>query len=158
MRLVDWEKMNELLHDRWMELGAFGSLVWMGILILASIIDGVWLLGLRVFVGTIVCFALTTIVRLLYFKARPKKMKYQSLLGKIDASSFPSAHAMRASMVAVLIETTLGSNWMPVALVFAFIALGVGISRIVTRKHDWVDVSVGLVLGGLIAIGVSWLW
>ena len=96
-----------------------------------------------------------SIIKIVFPKKRPNGQTYTTLLEKIDAGSFPSLHASRTTLVYL----TLFSNTDVIAIkiVILLIIVLVIISRILLKKHFWIDVLGGFVLGFLIWIGFSFL-
>lgn len=99
----------------------------------------------EIFTGFLITYFTAVIIRLFYFKNRPRKETYNNTLEKIDASSFPSVHSARAVFLALtfskLSDTTAAS-----ILLFT-IAGAVCYSRIAIKKHYLIDVIGGIVLG-----------
>ena len=96
--------------------------------------------------GIFIIYFLTFVIRIFYFKSRPKKVKYSNFIEKIDASSFPSVHAARTTFILLLLLVYfVRSFFLAGGLIFvAFLAC---YSRIYLMKHDKVDVFGGIVLG-----------
>ena len=96
-----------------------------------------------------------SIIKIVIPKKRPNGQTYTTLLEKIDAGSFPSLHASRTTLVYL----TLFSNTDVIAIkvVFLLVIVLVILSRILLKKHFWIDVLGGFVLGLLIWIGFSFL-
>ena len=68
---------------------------------------------------------------------------------KIDASSFPSVHSMRAIFMAIIISKFFAN---PIMIIFLLLwALIVSYSRVYIKKHYWIDIIVGLIIGILLA-------
>jgi len=102
----------------------------------------------QLLLGFIITLFVVVIIRLIYFKDRPLKQRYNSLLEKIDASSFPSLHAARIIFLALTLAKFFQSiTTIAVLLVTAVL---ISYSRIYLKKHDWIDVISGLVLGGVV--------
>ena len=57
----------------------------------------------QLILGLIIIYVLTFLIRLFYFKARPKKVHYKNFLEKLDASSFPSVHAARITFISLFL-------------------------------------------------------
>jgi len=91
-------------------------------------------------------YLISAFVRMFYFKNRPKKEEYVDFLGRIDASSFPSVHTARTVSTALLLNS-LYSELLPLIVIVGVIVL---YSRIYLKKHDWVDLLGGVILGGLV--------
>ena len=109
--------------------------------------------ALRLFLGLVIIYFITFVIRLFYFKERPQKMRYINLLEKIDASSFPSIHAARITYLFLFVLFFLSSFLNPILdILMGVVSLLVIYSRIYLFKHDIVDVIAGIILGGLAAI------
>ena len=107
------------------------------------------------FVGVILMYLFTIIIRLVYFKNRPDKFAYRNVIEKIDAASFPSLHAARTGFLSVFFAYYF--NNISISVILAVLALGILFSRVYLRKHDFMDVLAGAVLGVLAYFGVHWL-
>jgi undecaprenyl-diphosphatase len=112
-------------------------------------------LASQVIVGLVLAYVLTVFIRTFYFRLRPDREKYHNYFEKINASSFPSMHAMRASVLATLLILYFNSTLLTV--LFIVCALGVAVSRVMTKRHYTTDVTVGLILGVLLAFLSVWL-
>ena len=99
-------------------------------------------------IGQVMLVTIVAVTRLIYFKDRPEKMQYKGVIERIEASSFPSLHAARGMFCALTVGSIIGGPW--AYLWFGFFGLGIGISRILLRRHDWIDIF----FGWLLAIGV----
>ena len=95
--------------------------------------------------GFIIMYLAVIIIRSIYFKNRPIKYNYNNAIEKLDASSFPSLHAARTAFLAGFFIEYF-SNILTSAFLVV-LALTVLYSRTYLRKHDWKDVSAGVVLG-----------
>lgn len=94
------------------------------------------------FVGTLL---LTAAIRAVYFRPRPDRTKYRTWWERLDASSFPSLHAMRAFFLATVFSMSFPSVILGV-LLFAC-AGAVAWMRVWKKRHYVSDVVVGCVLG-----------
>lgn len=102
----------------------------------------------HVFLAFFAVYFVTFIIRLFYFKDRPKKMRHQNFVEKIDASAFPSIHSARAILMLILLV-----YYLPFHILF-FLVLSIAtflviFSRLYLGKHDIYDVIGGIVLGFL---------
>jgi undecaprenyl-diphosphatase len=79
----------------------------------------------------------------------------EPLVGRLSSPSFPSAHAANMASLMALAGTVGG--WR-VALGLLWLPLLVGLSRVYVGVHYPSDVLGGWLLGGLIGVGVGWLW
>ena len=114
-------------------------------------------LGVKLLVGLIGIYTVAVIIRLVYFKERPKKRPTTTLLKRIDASSFPSIHAARAFFFAMTItrfyqEPKLG-------VILFMLAIMVSFSRYRLHEHYASDVIGGVILGIAIThiVEVTWI-
>ena len=89
-----------------------------------------------------------SIIKILFPKKRPTGQTYKNLIEKIDAGSFPSIHASRITIVYL----TMFSNTENLAIKITFISVIILVffSRVKLKKHFWVDVLGGFIIGGLI--------
>lgn len=102
-------------------------------------------------------YGVAVLIRLVYFKERPKKRASNNLLRKIDASSFPSIHAARAFFFAVTITRNY-QNPLLGSLLF-IIAVLIAYSRYRLHHHYAVDILGGAVLGLVTSyiVEIDWL-
>lgn len=114
------------------------------------------LLGVKLLLGIAVISGITIIIRLLYFKERPKKRPTTSLLRKIDASSFPSIHAARGFFFAMVLTRYYQSQ--SIGIVLFVLAVLIAFSRYRLHHHDSVDILGGTILGIAISYLVEWEW
>lgn len=112
-------------------------------------------MSVRLTIGLFLAYALTSSIRFIFFKQRPDKQKFKGLAQKIDASSFPSLHAMRASCLSVLLILFFSNFWITVISIAA--AVCVALVRVVQKRHFASDVIAGLIFGVLIAFVSVWL-
>ncbi len=96
-------------------------------------------------IGFFVIYFTAIIIRVFYFKNRPNKEKYNTLVERIDASSFPSVHSARVVFVGLTFAKFLDS--LQINLILFAIAAIVCYSRIAIKKHYWTDVIAGIILG-----------
>jgi len=113
-------------------------------------------LGVKLLLGLIFIYAVAVIIRLVYFKERPKKRPIHTLYQKVDASSFPSVHAARAFFFAMTIarfyqEPALG-------IILLTLAIMVSFSRYQLREHYASDVIGGVIVGIIMSHGVEISW
>ena len=89
-----------------------------------------------------------SVIKIVFPKERPTGQAYSNLIEKIDAGSFPSLHASRITLV----YFTLLSNTDSIAIKAAcvIVVILVILSRIRLKKHYWIDVLGGFVIGLLI--------
>lgn len=138
---------DELIEDM-KSLGGFWLYILITVLFFAV---GEFGWGVLLLLSLIVLFALIILIRLIYFKPRPRPYKFNRWYDKIDASSFPSMHAARAAMLAVILSYYFRSPVL--TAIFITCSLGVAAARVVSKKHFFSDVVAGLVLGVAVAFG-----
>ncbi len=102
--------------------------------------------------GLVAAYAITLFFRIAYFKQRPERQKYKNWLEKIDAGSFPSLHAMRGALLAVIMSVFFSN--IILTILFAGLAIGVAVTRVFLKRHDPIDSGVGLIIGFIIGIVV----
>lgn len=89
-----------------------------------------------------------SLIKIFFPKTRPNGQKYDTLLQKIDAGSFPSLHSSRISLTYLTMFSYAENIWIK-ATFLLFIAL-VMISRVQLKKHFVSDILGGLAIGILI--------
>jgi len=137
--------------ELWQDIKGLSGIPMFVVVILVSFLIGMQKLAVQLIIGLMLAYAITTIVRLLYFKRRPDGEAYKNIIQKIDASSFPSLHAMRAAVLATILGISFSNRWL--TILFALCAVGVAVSRVITKRHYTFDVIAGLIIG----IAVGWL-
>jgi membrane-associated phospholipid phosphatase len=136
---------REFLED----VKAFGGLPIYLALIAVFFVLGYVSMSVRLLIGLVLAYALTSSIRFIFFRQRPDKQKFKGLAQKIDASSFPSLHAMRAGCLAILLIVFFSNFWITVISIIA--AVCVALVRVVQKRHFASDVIVGLIFGAIIA-------
>ena len=108
--------------------------------------------SLQLIVLLIICSIIGYGIKLLYKKSRPLKKEVNNIkktladiLDNIDSSSFPSIHSLRITLIS-LVMINLFSNVITL-LFFIFLTLSVGISRVILKKHYFIDIIGGYLLG-----------
>lgn len=102
-------------------------------------------LAIKLIFGFLFSFAVVLLIRTFYFKNRPSKETHQNYIEKIEASSFPSWHTARAVFLALIFIFFFQNPTITILLII--LAFLTAYSRIHIRKHDWVDVLGGAILG-----------
>jgi membrane-associated phospholipid phosphatase len=95
----------------------------------------------------------TVLIRLAWFRKRPEAQKYKNWLEKIDASSFPSLHAMRSAVFWSLLA--LFFNQIALYLAFAVVIISIAWTRVWLKRHHPSDVAAGLAIGLALAYFVA---
>src|SRR3989344_2643329 len=95
--------------------------------------------------GSFITAGIVVLIRIFYFKNRPKKETYRNFWQRIDASSFPSLHTARIVFLAIIFSVHFANQYL--TILCTIVAALVSYSRIYLNKHDWVDVIGGVVVG-----------
>lgn len=130
------------LHEFFRDITAMGGFA-ASLLIILLFISSPLLIPLLV--GSALTAGIIVLIRIFYFKPRPKKEDYANLLEKIDASSFPSLHAARIVFLTILFSVHFANQYL--TILCTIVAILVAYSRIYLQKHDWIDVIGGIVVG-----------
>lgn len=91
---------------------------------------------------------LASFIKIVFPKKRPNGQTYSNILEKIDAGSFPSIHASRITLVYLTLFSFTDN--ISFKIVFLIVIVLVLFSRILLKKHYWVDVFGGFIIGVLI--------
>ena len=105
-------------------------------------------------VAIVLLYIIVIIIRYFYHKDRPNKEEYRNVIERIDASSFPSIHSARVSILAVIF--TAAFDTIPVLVLFVLMGLAVLFSRYYLKKHFFTDILGGVVLGLIIGFAISY--
>ncbi|MEX2160535.1 MAG: phosphatase PAP2 family protein [Anaerolineales bacterium] len=127
--------------DSWFWLAGLLLLIWLG--------DEAWRrLAITMLAGILVTAVLVLAIKFTVRRQRPEG-EWGQIYRRTDPHSFPSGHAVRAVMLAI-VALSLGPAWFGwLLLVWAPL---VGIARVATGLHYVSDVLAGWVLG--IAMGM----
>ncbi|MBI2124929.1 phosphatase PAP2 family protein [Candidatus Woesearchaeota archaeon] len=132
------KQINEFLRD----VTAMGGLAASLLIILLFMTSP---LLVPLIAGSMLTAAFVLIIRIFYFKPRPKKEEFTNFWQKIDASSFPSLHTARIVFLAILFSVYFSNLYSTV--LFTVTAALVSYSRVYLQKHDWIDIVGGIALG-----------
>jgi membrane-associated phospholipid phosphatase len=131
--------------DSWFWLVGLILAVWLG--------SGQWRsLALAMIAGVLVTAVLVFLIKFIVRRERPKG-EWGNIYRRTDPHSFPSGHAARAAMLAML-ALSFGPPWLGAFLVVW--ALLVALARVAMGVHYLSDVAAGVVLGGLWGILEGW--
>ena len=109
----------------------------------------------RLVIAGALCHIIAYISRATHFSPRPDKQPAKNFLEKIDASAFPSIHSARAASLAIIFMNFFSSPWASTTLLVA--AITVPIMRVVLKRHYFVDVLFGFILGLASALVALWI-
>lgn len=112
-------------------------------------------LAIQLAVGLAVCFLIIWPVKYFWFKKRPDNTKYNGILQKIDASSFPSTHSARSMTLALILGMFFNSTFIYIFLIL--LALLNGFSRVYQKRHYVSDVIGGYAVGIIAFLAVIFL-
>lgn len=140
---------KSVLNDFFSSITAFGSPVFYILVILVLIKINAFL-ALKMFWALVFVELICVGIKLIYKKERPVPQERDNIYNKIDANSFPSIHSARVSLMAVMISFFYKDAFIIIAS--ALIMLFVGYSRIYLKRHHFIDVFCGFLVGIAIAI------
>ena len=143
-----------MLEEFWQDIKALGGLPFYLIMILLFLILQDYKTTFVLFVGLVLTYSIAVLIRMIYFKERPQKVKYETFIQKIDASSFPSVHVMRAVVLGLILALTISSPFFSMLIVLC--VLFVAKSRIKLKRHHLGDVLGGMILGVLVGLVSIW--
>jgi len=131
------------------DITSFGGLTFYVIVLGLFFLQDNLLRSYQLMIGLILIYVIAITIRMCYFKYRPSMQKYATFVQKLDASSFPSVHAARGTLIALVLLNVM-QNW-TAGIILGLLALGNAYSRVYLKEHDYVDVlggmAVGLILG-----------
>ncbi|MBI4738342.1 phosphatase PAP2 family protein [Candidatus Woesearchaeota archaeon] len=130
-----------LLNDA----SALGGIYFSGLLLLVFLSLGNTVVAGQIFWAIALSFLAAGLIRAFYFKPRPKREEHSNWIEKLDASSFPSVHSMRAVLLYAILAVYYRS--LAISFILAIVTLAVCASRVLMRKHDVVDVVGGAIIG-----------
>jgi membrane-associated phospholipid phosphatase len=140
-------KKFEIDVQPWRDITAFGSIFIYGLILLAMLALQQFELFYRLLLGFIITYVIILLIRAVYFRKRPNKRTYKNFIEKLDASSFPSIHAARVTFLAGYLSYHFNQLYLTIFLIF--VALLTIYSRFSLKKHDWIDLIAGIVVGGV---------
>jgi len=132
------------------DISALGALPFFLVIILMLYLLNQISFALQLFVGILAAHIITYLIRLVYHKKRPKPQKYRSLIEKIDASSFPSLHSVRAMTFVIIGIVNIKSAL--TIFFFSVYALSIMFSRYYLKKHHLTDILAGAIIGFCIGL------
>lgn len=132
------------------DITSLGSLVFFLFISVFFFAWGEYLLFSKLIIILVLSYIIVVLIRTFYHKDRPKKQKHSSYIERIDSSSFPSLHTTRVAALFFLVWWQLDK--VLIGVLFLLVFVSVAVSRIVLKKHDFIDVLAGAVLGFLLAL------
>jgi|TARA_Y100000310_G_scaffold171597_1_gene171795 undecaprenyl-diphosphatase len=143
--------MANIFYD---QITLFGGLIFYVFVLGLCLILNLMFLFNNLLISLILVMLLSTLIKYFYLKERPKKQKKDSLLQRLDASSFPSVHTMRAFSLAFWFSMFYSNTIITIYILI--IALLVIYSRIYLKKHYLTDVIIGLIFSVIINLIIWW--
>ncbi len=139
---------NKYISIIFQDISTFGGLVFYLFLCLLFFLLSEITLTIKLLSGLIILYIIVNIARAVYFKERPQKQNYNNIIEKIDASSFPSMHASRASFLFFILYNHIRDIYL--ITLFFIIFILVCYSRIYLKKHYLIDVLGGIIIGVIV--------
>ncbi len=136
------------VYDFFRDFSSLGNIWFYLIVVLFFMIFENKAIANKLLIGLVLIYALTIAIRSFYFKERPTKYPHSSYIEKLDASSFPSLHSARIAFLSMVLMNYLEELLFSVLLVI--LAIIIVYSRIYLKKHDFSDVSAGVILGAIV--------
>lgn len=100
----------------------------------------------KLFIGFVLVYIICGTVKLFYFKKRPNnQILFKGIIGKIYSGSFPSIHSARAFLLASILSDYF-VNFRLTLFLFSLAAI-VSYSRVYVKKHRYVDIVFGCLIG-----------
>lgn len=105
-------------------------------------------LAIRTILGTVGVVIISYAIKILFFKNRPIKQSTGTFIEKVDASSFPSVHAARITVLAFWLIIYFNNIYLRAfsALIWVLVVY----SRVYLKKHYWTDVIGGVIIAIII--------
>ncbi|MGV8150727.1 MAG: phosphatase PAP2 family protein [Candidatus Woesearchaeota archaeon] len=139
--------LKHLMDIGFQQLTELGGAVITGIIAVTILFFDVSL-AIRIILGIIGVMIISYLIKILFFKQRPKKQSTDTFIKRIDASSFPSVHSARITTFVFWIILYFGNIYLSVFA--ALIGISVAYSRVYLKKHYWNDVTGGIVIAIII--------
>lgn len=144
-----------MIDEFFQDLKALGGLPFYVIIIALFLIMGDYVTAFALSLGLILAYLMTAGIRSVYYKDRPKKVKYKTKLEKLDASSFPSLHTIRVVVLGIILATVISSPLFSMLVIPCVILAAY--ARVKLKRHHLMDVFGGAVLGIVIALFSIWM-
>lgn len=138
------KKIFDIALSQVTEMG--GSMLFLSIMLLVLVLQQVMLFT-QLFVSIVLIFSVVIFFKGIFYTPRPLKKKHTNFIEKIDASSFPSAHTMRAVSLAIIFSAYF--NDILTTIFFSIFAALVAFSRLYLKKHYLRDILGGAVMSAL---------
>ena len=141
--------LRKYLKEGLIAVTALGTAYFYLALIIFLLLLGLKTKALYLLVGLLICYFSVLTLRVFYFKERPEKEDYFNLFTRLNASSFPSLHTITSMYTATVLGTIV--NITTITIFFYTIAVLIAFSRVYIKKHFWIDVIVGWLIGAIVS-------
>lgn len=105
-------------------------------------------LAIRTILGIVGVVIISYAIKMLFFKNRPIKQSTETFIEKVDASSFPSVHAARTTVIAFWLIMYFNNIYLRAFITLIWVL--VIYSRVYLKKHYWSDVIGGTIIALII--------
>jgi len=139
-----------MLKEFQYDLSVFGGFSFSIFLIIVAFIFGEKTLSIKLIAAVILAYLTTFSIRYFFFKERPDKQHYSNMLEKLDASSFPSLHSMRATIISLV--PAMHFDMPELYILSIFMIATVAYSRHVLQRHHKSDIAGGIIIGIIISL------
>lgn len=102
----------------------------------------------KILISMIIVNLIAYIIKIFFFKPRPKKQPTNTFIEHIDASSFPSVHTARITTLVFWIFIFFNNIYLEI--VSLILGILVAYSRIYLKKHYLIDVMGGAIIALII--------
>lgn len=144
---------NKILNDIFKIITFLGSVYFFILFTLIIYFKIDKTLSHNLILAFIISYIIAITIRMIYFKERPEKKKYEGLIPKIIASSFPSFHSINISIIWIVFSIYYKNILLIILL--AILTIIIAYSRYHLKKHYPMDIVVGLIIGVLISILIN---
>jgi membrane-associated phospholipid phosphatase len=154
MSLIIKSNFRNLIEIFFKQITELGSLTIIGTLILFMYFFNT-ILAIKIFIGVAIVTTISIIVKMLFFCERPKKQPVDTWVHRLDASSFPSIHSARITVLIFWLVIYSSS----IVLTFLLFSIGiiVAYSRMYLKKHYFRDVVGGIMLAMVVNLLIWYL-
>lgn len=148
--MISEKALKNIFRIIFRDITTLGSLFFYSVLFLFLLFNGFYKFSFLMLIGIIFIYFVVYTIRMLYFKERPRKQHHSTFLEKLDASSFPSIHAARSGFLFSVFGIFFNSiaAW----IILSLLCLLVLYSRYYLKKHHFVDLVGGSIIGFFISI------
>ena len=102
--------------------------------------------ALFMILGMIMMYIVAIPLRIIFFKERPDPIPYEGILEKIRASTMPSLHSSRTIFLLLFFLPYFGESFEH-RMFLVFLAVLIFYSRIIRKRHFFIDVFIGILIG-----------